>query len=300
MIALPPAIQMPMLLARYITRPLQQLTLAAQQVAQEDFDVVVPVERNDEAGTLARAFSAMAQQVGDTNAETGELVANISHDLRTPLTSILGFGKALKDEVSGDAAEIRQIGGVIFDEAARLSRRLDDLLLLSEMDSRNALLDLADIDIDSVVERCVCRVEETVRDKGIELEVEITDGISVKADAQKLERVIEILLDNARKFTPDGGRIFVEANKLDGGSAVTKIRIGNTVDGFEQDQLPRIFDRFYRTDRTRTGNSGTGLGLPIARDLVELHGGSLTADIEGDVLIFTVSMPKGASLRTVI
>ena len=292
-IALPVAVVLAVLLARYITRPLQQLTLASQQMAEGSFDVQVSVDRRDEVGRLAQAFSTMARRVGDAHTQMRTLVANVSHDLKTPLTSILGFAQALRDGGAEDEAEVRRMGGVIYDEAARLTARLNDLLYLSELESGQALLQREEIDLRRLVEGTVRRIESdaSARDVDVRLSIDLADGVTLRADGEKLERALENLLDNGRKYTPDGHEIRVRTY-LEAGSAY--IEVANPAPDLSAEEVPRLFERFYRRDRTRGGSTGSGLGLPIARDLIELHGGTLEARVVEGEIVFTTRLPLEA------
>ena len=293
-IALPVAVLLAIVVAGYITRPLKQLTVASQRMAEGNFDVEVSIDRRDEVGRLAQAFSTMAVRVGDTQTQMRTLVADVSHDLKTPLTSVLGFARALRDGGAENEAEVRRLGGVIYDEASRLNARLNDLLYLSELESGQALLQRDEIDLARLVQGVVARVEADVASRNVRLSVELAEGVTLSADGAKLERAIENLLDNARKYTPSGGEIRV-CTAVRAGDAL--IEVANTAPDISPAELPRLFERFYRRDRTRGGeggSAGSGLGLPIANDLIELHGGTLQASVRDGEIVFEVRLPLGA------
>jgi signal transduction histidine kinase len=293
-IALPAAAVLAILVARYITRPLQQLTVASQQMAEGRFDVRVSVGRRDEVGRLAQAFSTMARRVGEAHSQMRALVANVSHDLKTPLTSILGFAQALRDGGAADEAEVRRMGGVIYEEASRLTTRLDDLLYLSELESGQALVQRDEIDLQRLVEGAVRRIEPVVTARDVRLSVDLAGGVTLSADGPKLERALENLLDNARKYAPAGGEIRVRTYAEPGAPGYACIEVANTAPDITPQELPRLFERFYRRDRTRAergGSAGSGLGLPIARDLIELHGGTLEASVSDGEIVFTIRLP---------
>ena len=293
-IAVPVAVLLAVLIARYITRPLEQLTAASLQMASGSFDVDVPTGREDEIGRLAQAFSTMAERVGEAQSQMRTLVANVSHDMKTPLTSILGFSQALRDETESEA-ETRRMAAIIHEEAERLNARLNDLLYLAELESGQVVLREEEVDVGEMLENAAARIAPDVARRSITLSVEPGDRTTVRTDAQKLERAIENLLDNAHKFTPDEGRISV---RIGGGSAVTSIEIANTADGLDAGELPRLFDRFYRRERgepvdgSRRRQAGSGLGLPIARDLAQLLGGKLDASLRDGQLVMTLEIPS--------
>jgi signal transduction histidine kinase len=293
LIALPIAVALGIFIAGYITHPLHKLTVASQRMAEGNYDVDVALDRRDEVGGLSRAFSTMAQRVGDAQSQMRALVANVSHDLKTPLTSILGFSQALRDGRAADEADARHMGEVIHDEASRLSRRLNDLLFLSEIESGQALLQRDEVDVQPLVRGVIERIEPQLEGRGIALEADLDDGIIVSADGEKLERALENLLDNARKYTPSAGRIGVRATAEDG---ATVIEVANTAGDLSEEELPRLFERFYRRGGGAGQNAadGSGLGLPIARDLIELHGGTLGAALRDGELVFTIRLPGPA------
>jgi signal transduction histidine kinase len=288
LIALPVAVLLGILVSRYITRPLHQLTVASQRMAEGNFDVAVSVHRQDEMGRLAQAFSAMATRVGEAHAQMRQLVANVSHDLKTPLTSILGFAQALRDGRSTDQAEARRMGAVIYDEASRLTDRLNDLLYLSEIEAGQIVVEREEIDLRRLLDTAAGRIEPEVAGRRVQLDVSVPEGAILSADGAKLERVVENLLDNARKYTPEGGAIHVRG-AVDSGT--TTIEVSNTTRDLSEEDVPHLFERFYRRDRARATSNGTGLGLPIARDLVELHGGTLEGALRNGELSFTIRLP---------
>jgi signal transduction histidine kinase len=291
LIAVPVAVALAVALSRYITRPLAQLTAASQQLAEGRFDVRVNVDRSDEVGRLAQAFSTMAHRVGDAHSQMRALVANVSHDLKTPLTSILGFGQALRDGGAKDDAEARRMGTVIYDEAQRMTTRLNDLLYLSELESGQTMLERDEIDLRRLLQQTVDRIEPAAAARGVDVQAQLSEAL-VNADGPKLERAVENLLENARKYAPSGGEIVVRNSNGAGGA---RIEIANTAPDLSEDELPRLFERFYRRDRSRGANGGgSGLGLPIARDLIELHGGTLDAALRNGDLVLTISLPASA------
>ncbi len=297
-IALPVAVVLGMLFAGYITRPLQQLTVASQRMAEGAFDVDVSVERRDEVGRLARAFSTMASRVGEAHTQMRMLLANVSHDLKTPLTSILGFGQALRDGRAVDEADVRRMGGVIHEEASRLASRLNDLLYLSELESGQTLLQREEVDLTRLAERVIQRIEPALGARDVRLSSDLGDGVTVQGDGAKLERALENLVDNAGKYTSPGGDIRVRTYREAGTPGHACFDVTNSAPDLTAEELPRLFERFYRRDRTRGGANqadGSGLGLPIARDLIELHGGKLAASLRDGKIVFTARLPASAA-----
>jgi len=285
-LALPAAVLLAVLLARSITRPLRDLTRATALVAEGRFDVAVPAARGDEVGELASSFATMTRHVGESQAEQRRLIADVSHNLKTPLTSILGFSSALANGHAATPEESARMGAVIHDEAGRLAARLGDLLFLSELEAGQALLDEGDVALSALVESVFRRVAGAPGDEGPRWETAIAPGVIVSGDAARLERAVENLLSNARKFSPAGSVARVSLKAEEGRA---RLRVANDAPGLDAGQVPRLFDRFYRA--RPNARQGTGLGLPIARDIARRHEGSLDAALDGGVLTFTLDLP---------
>ncbi len=288
-IALVVAAALATVFARSITKPVTKLTLASQRIAAGQYDVDIDTRRSDEIGRLGSAFQSMALRVGESQSEMRALVANVSHDLKTPLTSILGFARALESGAAGEGAESRRVGGIIHEEAERLAARLQDLLYLSEIESGGAVLQLDTIDLGRLVRSVAERLLAACGERSVSVELELATAVEVQADGVRLERLFENLFANAARYTPEGGRIAVSLAPGAGGGG--RVTVANTAHGLAADDLPLLFRRFYRRDRTRAAGGGTGLGLPIAHDIAILHGGALTAALEGNTLILTVVLP---------
>jgi two-component system sensor histidine kinase BaeS len=295
-IALPVAVVLAILLARYVTGPLRGLTAATADVAAGRFDVRVPAtHRRDEVGRLAAAFTKMTEKVGESQAQVRALIADVSHNLKTPLTPILGFSRAL---ATGDAeqSDVPRIGAVIHEEAERLAMRLQDLLYLGELESGQAVFQREPADLSALTAAAIPRFLAGIEERDIEIQREIAPNIIVDADVPSLERAVENLLDNVRKYTPPGGSAEVRLHER-GATAV--LEVTNTAPGLESEELPRLFERFYRSrSATVPANMrphGSGLGLPIARDIVRLHGGSLTASLAPPLLTLTMTLAISGS-----
>ncbi len=286
LVALPASVLLAILLARQVTRPLAMLTAASTRVAAGTLDVTLPPPGRDEVGRLSSAFGTMVERVGEARDEVRSLIAGVSHDLKTPLTSISGFARALETGVVTDPEQVRRAGRVLSEESARLSTRVEALLLLSEIESGHAVLDPVAFDLAALLDDLIARLAPGFAARRIETEAAIGRPLVVTADAGKIERALENLLDNARKYAPEGSTVRLHAAASRGGVAV---HLSNPFDG-EADEAPRLFERFYRRDRSH-GGTGTGLGLTIARELVELHGGRLEASVAEGAISFTLELP---------
>lgn len=218
-----------------------------------------------------------------------ELTANVSHELRTPLTSIKGFSETLLDGAMRDEETGRRFLTIINTETDRLVKLVDDLLDLSLLESKRVTLDLKPVDISDLVVHTVDKLRPLAQTSQLTLVRSAPPGIVVFADADRLEQVLTNLVDNALKYTPAGGRIEVQVAAVNG---EVEVQVNDTGYGIRPEDLPRVFDRFYRADRSRTrGSGGTGLGLAIAKHIVEAHGGRISVNSrpnEGTTFRFTI------------
>lgn len=293
LVALPLAMLAAILLARQVAQPVKKLTAASEAMARGDFDQRVEVSRDDEVGRLARSFTAMAEHVGTRDAQMRALLANVSHDLKTPMTSITGYAQALSDGTAG-AADVQRFGDIIGEEAHHVNNLLEDLLYLGEIDAGQVIAKREDLPLDAIVCRCVRRIEPAAHAKQLAINVNLAPDAELHdVDADKLERAFTNVLDNAAKFTPVGGAITVVGRRENGaGPARVVCTITNSGTSIPDDDLARVFDRFFRGDRARRTAAGSGLGLAITRELVELNRGTIEASNEpGGGVTFRVTLP---------
>jgi len=288
---------MAIVLARSIARPILALTRASEEIARGNFDQAVPLSGADEIGRLALAFNSMAREVGHSYLQSRALIANVSHDLKTPLTSILGFAQALHDGAASQPDEVRELSGIIVEEATRIFAAVDDLLYLSQLEAGEVILHKVPVDFSETAARCLRRVEPSAQESHITLAAQIEGDIWLLGDASKIERILDNLLDNARKYTPKGGHILLAADCEASHPGQVTIRTFNSGSYIPPEELERIFDRFYRSDRSRgSANGGTGLGLAIVKDLVHLHSGTIRASSTRDGgTTFEMRLPLAAA-----
>ena len=221
-----------------------------------------------------------------------DFVANVSHELRTPLTAIKGYVEALRDGGLQDPAHAEQFLGVIQRHSERMDKIVSDLLLLSEMESADRVLQRETVYLSELVRTAVETLRPLAEGKKQHLRIEPMEGLpSVRADSQKVHQVLINLLNNAISYTPEGGSITVEARPMSEGIEVSVIDNGI---GIPPDDLPRIFERFYRVDKGRSRElGGTGLGLSIVRHIVEAHGGQVRVESKpGKGSRFTFFLPR--------
>jgi signal transduction histidine kinase len=293
LIAIPLASMAAVALARQVAQPVRKLTAASEAMARGDFDQRVEVVRDDEVGRLARSFTAMAEHVGERDSQMRALLANVSHDLKTPMTSITGYAQALRDGTAGPE-DVQRIGDVISEEAQHVNRLLADLLYLGEIDAGQVVTRREDLPLESVVARCVRRIEPVAKAKDIDITMSMApDAMLRDVDPEKVERALTNVLDNAAKFAPAGGEISIVGRRENGmGPAQVLCSITNSGSWIPEDDLSKLFDRFFRGDRARRTAAGSGLGLSIAKELIELNHGTLKAGNEpGGGVTFTVTLP---------
>ena len=280
--------------SRRITGPLEELTDAAEDVSAGNFDVRVAPRANDEVGALAAAFNAMADRLARDEQWRRDMTADLSHELRTPLATIQSRIEALEDGVLPATPEnLRVIGA----EVERLGRLLGALRSLNELESEDVSVEHEKLDLADVGRDAVAHAETVYAAKGVALGGDLA-AVAVKGDRDRLLQVAANLLDNALKFTPQGGRVVLAVASGEGpaGAAASRgpwatLTVADNGPGIDPIDLPFIFDRFYRSQAAR-GTQGVGLGLAIARGLVEAQGGVIEA-AEGDErgAVFTVRLP---------
>jgi signal transduction histidine kinase len=282
-----------LLLSRALTRPIRQLTLAADEVARGNLERQVPVRAADEIGRLGQAFNRMVAQLRATERMRTDFVSNVSHELRTPLTAIKGLVETLRDGAVDDRQVRDRFLATMEDETDRLIRLVNDLLVLSKADSQALKLKRKPLDVRDLLERSVHKLAPQLEEKGILVEVSASDGPQlVLADADRIEQVLVNLLDNAIKYSPEKGWITVAIDDEGLAPEMVSIAVRDEGLGIPAGDLPRVFERFYRVDRARARDGGgSGLGLSIAKAIVEAHGGEITLRSEegqGTTVRFTL------------
>ncbi len=286
------------LVARWLSAPLHEMNLAATDIARGNFKRRVRVHGADEVGQLAASFNNMAQRLDRIEETRREFLSNVSHELRSPLTSIQGFLQAVMEGAVPAGEEARYLS-LAFDEGLRLTRLVRDLLDLSSIESGNFQLSLAEVAPKEVILRTIAALEPQFMAKKLEPVLNLPEReLRVQADADRLEQILFNLLSNAIRFSPVGGRVEVACRSAGTG---LQVEVTDHGPGISPTDLPHIFDRFYKADPARTtAAGGTGLGLAITRELVKAHGGGVRAENlpppgRGARFIFTIPFdPKRA------
>ena len=287
------AVLMAALVARSVVRPLQNLAVAAGAVARGDYNHRVPPRGPEEVRGVAESFNSMAAQVNMTQTAQRDLVANVSHDLKTPLTAISGWSQALLDGTADTPDERRRAAETIFNEAGRMGRLVNDLLDLARLESGQFQLTQRFLDLGQVMTDVERGLLPRARDKEIDLSLDLSPTPPVLGDRDRLVQVFPNLADNALTYTPVGGRVGLAVRAANG--SVEGV-VSDTGPGIPEEELPRVFERFYRLEKSRTrgedNRRGSGLGLAIVEELVHAHGGRISVSSRvGQGTTFVVSLP---------
>ncbi|MDR0896931.1 MAG: cell wall metabolism sensor histidine kinase WalK [Oscillospiraceae bacterium] len=254
---------------RFITRPLQAMAAAADRFARGDFEQRVLVTSRDEVGRLAESFNSMAADLDRLESTRREFVANVSHELRSPLTSMQGFIGGILDGTVPEDQEKHYLG-IVQDETRRLSKLITELLDLSRMESGQTTLNKTSYDLNEQIARVLLRQEGRINARGMQVELAFaSDACPVRADADRIEQVLINLIDNAIKYGKEGGQITVSTRRE---KNLVHVAIADDGAGIAEADLPCVFDRFYKADKAHTSGQGTGLGLSIVKKILEQHG----------------------------
>ena len=260
-----------------ITSPIRQMQKAAGAIARGDLNQRVPVQSRDELGALAGSFNHMASSLARAEAQRQKLLADVAHELRTPLAVIQANTEGIQDGVI--TLDIEQIDA-IHAETLLLGRLINDLRLISIAEAGELHLERQPVIPAQLLENGMERFQPQSAQKGVSLSLSVDQELpQVQVDVDRINQILNNLISNALRYTPKGGRITLSANRSDTGSGEVQISVTDTGPGIAGDDLPWVFDRFYRSDKSRARTSGgTGLGLAIVKQLVLAHGGRVWAD----------------------
>lgn len=285
-------------MAYSIARPLDRIAQAAEEIASGHYDQELDISSPAEVARLAASFNSMARQVKTTMQSQQDLIANVSHDLKTPLTSIQGFSQALLDGTASDDAARERAAAIIHEEASRMRRLVEDLLDLARLEAGQVALAREPVDVGRLLHACAARFAPQAKRADVTLEVQVPAVLpQVLGDGDRLGQVFGNLVDNALKHagsSTDEGRVILQVEPRDH-SVVCSVTDNGA--GIPAEDLARIFERFYQVDKARTRRtSGAGLGLAIAQEIVQAHGGQIWAEsVQGLGTRFTVELPAQPS-----
>jgi signal transduction histidine kinase len=276
-------------LSHGLSAPLSNLAEAARAIGGRDLSKRVDIRGSQEVQEVAWAFNEMAADLEDAETLRQNLLAEVAHELRTPLSVIQGNLQAILDDVYElDKTEIAQL----YDQTRQLSRLVDDLHKLAQADAGQLHLEMADVDMVSLLADVAGIYHPIAEAAGVEFETRSTDELPlIRGDQARLTQCLQNLLINALQYTPAGGKVIVT---LDGNPDYIILQVDDTGAGIMPEHLPYVFDRFYRVDPARSRETGgTGLGLAITRAITEAHKGEITAHSDGEGLgsTFTLQLP---------
>ena len=275
-------------LARGMTQPLRDMAAAVRRMEVGDYTARVETRSRDEVGQLATAFNRMSAELELLERSRQDLVANVSHELKTPITAIRAHLENLADGIEQPDRETMQ---VMLNQTERLGRLVDQLLDLSKLESGEVPLQLESMALAPAVDQVLSEFSVGRAVTDVSLTADVPDDLGVEADGERIHQVLFNLVDNAVRFTPPGGEVTIRAWRDDDR---VQVEVHDTGVGVAPEHLSRLFERFYRADpaRSRDDGGGTGIGLAIARSIVEGHGGRIAATSEpGRGATFTFDLP---------
>ncbi|MGB6407787.1 MAG: ATP-binding protein [Planococcus donghaensis] len=278
------------ILSRKLSSPLLEMEKATRKIAAGDLNTRVSHSSMDEIGTLAAAINDLAIELHRYRSNRREFLANISHELQTPITYLEGYTNALRNHLYETEEEKEQYLQIIQLEAGRMSNLVSDLFELSKMEDGKIALVFEQVDLVEVIENALLKTKMTAQAKGLQLKFnQPYDFPSINADGLRMEQIISNLLENAIRYTESG---FIKV-KLSSDSTKVRVIVEDTGIGIPQEDIPFLFERFYRVEKSRSREfGGTGLGLAIVKQLVELQGGAITVESQiGKGTCFELAFP---------
>lgn len=274
-------------LARSIYRPVNRVKTAAETMAEGRYDQEIPLAGPKEVRELAASFNRMADQIKRSQSQLRHWVADVSHQLKSPLTSIHGFAQALLDGTASDKAARQRSAAIIADESKRMKRQVDELLELARMQAGQLKMERTPVDINELLEHCREVFEVQAEEKKVRMNIDAERLLPCVGDFDRLEQAFGNLLDNAIKNSPPDEGIKIIGRNVD--NRLVEVKIVDSGPGIPPEQLPHIFERFHQTGSLR---SGYGLGLAIAKEIVVAHHGTIEVSSEpGEGAEFVIRLP---------
>ncbi len=291
LIALLLGVGLSLLIGQWIANPLKQMAGAARKMEDGNYQPI-PLDGPSEVQQLGEALNEMAHKVQTSQQSQREFLANVSHELKTPLTSIQGFSQAILDGAVETPEALKQAAAVIYQESSRMFRLVMDLLSLARLEAGTADLQRTPLDLTALLHSIVEKFSIQAQKGKVILNADLAPNLAIIGDGDRLAQVFTNLVDNALKFTPENGQVTVRASQQDGSVIASVIDTGIGIDPKDQ---PRIFERFYQVDKSRKGGAGrgVGLGLAIAAQIITAHGGRIWINSQpGMGTTFTISIPQ--------
>lgn len=276
-------------------KPFMEINDIVQRYSKGDFNIRIPITGTDEATQLARSFNLMADQLKDLEATRRSFVANVSHELRSPLTSMRGFLEAMQDGTIGREEYDKYID-VVLSETRRMTAMVNDLLDLARIESGKTAIKLEIFDINELIRRTLITFEARIYDRKMEVEVKFAqEQCYVEADSAQISQVLRNVIDNAIKYSPVRSKLRIATYAL---RKEVYVSIQDSGQGIPEEDVPHVFDRFYKVEKahTPTKQSGTGLGLSIVKKIIDQHGQTITLkSVRGKGSNFTFTLKRAPS-----
>ena len=282
-------------LSSRMTRPLKTMANAAKEFAAGDFSVRVPEDNHcDEIDELATSFNNMARDLEQLEELTQGFIGNVSHEFKTPMTTISGFVDGMLDGTIPQDQQKKYLH-IISEEVKRLSRMTMSMLAAAKIQSGELIISPVPFDFSEMASQILLSFEQKITAKNIEVDADLADRLMVMGDRDHVFRAVYNLVDNAVKFINEGGTLRVTAYPA---GAFCEFSISNTGDGIAPEDIPHVFDRFYKTDRSRSRDrSGAGLGLYIVKNIINLHGGDISVRSDGGETEFSFTLPLAPAAK---
>lgn len=279
---------------RILTKPLYEINKTARAISNGEFEKRVSISSKDEIGELAQSFNNMADALQNLENLRKEFIANVSHELRSPITSIRGFIQGILDGTIPEDKHKYYLN-VALEESKRLTRLISDILDLSRLESREFSLKVEQFDINELIRLNIIRFEKEIEKKELDVDIKLYgNGLFVLGDRDRIGQVVSNLVDNAIKFSHNKGKVNISTKISDKKVIVT---VEDTGIGIPKDELKFIWDRFHMVDKSRTTKKGTGLGLSIVRQIINQHGEQIWVESkEGQGTKFYFSLTPGESI----
>jgi two-component system OmpR family sensor kinase len=289
-VALVLSVLLALLVSRSVSKPLRRVADAARAITRGQTGIRAPVSGPNEVRGLARSFNTMVEQVEAVQQSQRDFVANVSHELKTPLTSIQGFSQALLDGTAATPEATARAARVIHEETERMRRMVDDLLTLARFDAGQMVMAREPVELGPLLSSCVEKLAPQAQAAHVTVELDASEKVTVPGDADRLAQVLTNLVDNSIAHTPQGGKVTLAVHRS--AESSVEIAVTDSGEGIPAEEISRVFERFYQVDKSRPRRRGAGLGLAIVKEIVEAHGGTIVAEsVVGLGSRFTVRLP---------
>lgn len=276
-----------LVVVEYIIKPIRQITNATKQVAKGNFNVKLELKRNDEIGELAENFNKMVKELNNNEYLSKEFISNVSHEFKTPIASIQGFAKLLKDDKTTEEEKTEYLD-IIIEETERLANLSNNIQKLSKLENKNIVKLEDEIGIDEQIRKCIVMFAQKLDEKNINISMN-ENNLKIKGNEELLQQVWINLINNAIKYTPKDGEVEINLQEDD---KTVIVEVKDNGIGIDKEKQKRIFEKFYQVDSSHSAE-GSGLGLAIAKKIIEIHEGKISVESEvGEGTTFRIELPK--------